>query len=306
MRMNKRAILAKIETTYGTDSVPTGAANAILTRGIKFHPLKMNMDQRNLIRPYFANFEEIPGSAFGEFEIEVEVQGSGAAGTAPSFGVLLRACAHSETITPSVRVEYSPISDAEEALSCYYYKDGNLYKLLGVKGNVMLELTAQKILVWKFKFIGLRQAVGVAALPSVTLTGFKKPLAVNKANTQFTLHGFAAALESLSFDAATQMPYVNRPNREAVDFTGRQSSGQVVIEEPLQSAIDFYDRAYQVTTGALSLTHGTAAGLRFKMDAAAVQVGEPDESEVNNVAMIGMPLRFMPTAGNDEYKFTFD
>lgn len=306
MRMNKRTILVKPETVYGTDSVPTGAVNAMLCRSIKFKPLKANMDQRNLIRPYFGNFEEIVGAAYGEFEVEFELQGSSILGTPPAFGAILRGCAHNEVISAAVKVEYNPISDSEEAVSVYYYKDGNVYKVLGAKGSFSAEINAQKILVGKAKFMGLRQAVNVAALPSVTLTAWKKPLAVNKANTQFTLHGYAAALEAFSFDSAVTAPYVNRPNREAIDFTDRKAAGNVTIEEPLQSVIDFYDRAYLTTTGALSFTHGVTPGLRIKIDAATVQVGEPDESENNNVAMIAMPLRFMPTAGNDEYKITFD
>ena len=35
----KKALLAKVETTYGTDAAPTGALNAIQTRNLQIEPL---------------------------------------------------------------------------------------------------------------------------------------------------------------------------------------------------------------------------------------------------------------------------
>jgi hypothetical protein len=77
----KRLILAKIESTYGTDSTP-GGTEAILVRNLEITPLQADVVTRDLIRPYLGNFEQILANQRVEITFEVELAGSGAAGTA--------------------------------------------------------------------------------------------------------------------------------------------------------------------------------------------------------------------------------
>ena len=55
LKTNKRTILAKTESTYGTDPTPTGSANAILLRNLSVVPLDGEFVNRDLIRGYFGN-----------------------------------------------------------------------------------------------------------------------------------------------------------------------------------------------------------------------------------------------------------
>ena len=59
LKSKKVVLLAKIEATYGTDPLPTGAANAILVINPKLTPLTLQANARNVIRPYFSNDEKI-------------------------------------------------------------------------------------------------------------------------------------------------------------------------------------------------------------------------------------------------------
>lgn len=97
----KRVILAKIETTYGTDPTPTGAANAILVRNLNVTPQEADFADRNLVRPYLGRSEQLPAAIRAMVDFEVEVAGSGTAGTAPGYGPLLRACGFSESLLAS-------------------------------------------------------------------------------------------------------------------------------------------------------------------------------------------------------------
>jgi hypothetical protein len=76
----KRLLLAKTEATYGTDPVPTGAANAILVRNLDITPLQSDIVQRELIRPYLGNYEQLLAQTRVQVTFEVELAGSGAAG----------------------------------------------------------------------------------------------------------------------------------------------------------------------------------------------------------------------------------
>lgn len=99
MLPRKTVILAKIESVYQTDPVPTPAANAILCLNLKITPLRVESEDRDLYRGYLGNSEKIPVMEESVTEFDVEIAGSGAAATAPKYGTLLRACALSETIT---------------------------------------------------------------------------------------------------------------------------------------------------------------------------------------------------------------
>ncbi len=94
----RRTILAKIETTYGVDSIPTGSANAILVTDLNINPLASDVVDRNLVRNYMGASDQLIANSHVEVDFAVEVAGAGTAGTAPAYGPLLRACGLSETI----------------------------------------------------------------------------------------------------------------------------------------------------------------------------------------------------------------
>lgn len=98
----KRLILAKIETTYGTDSSP-GSADAILVRDLNITPLQSDVVSRDLVRPYLGASEQLLANTRVQCTFSVEMAGSGTAGTAPRYANVLQACGLAETaVTPAV------------------------------------------------------------------------------------------------------------------------------------------------------------------------------------------------------------
>jgi hypothetical protein len=94
----RTAILAKTESQYATDAAPDGS-DAILIRNLDVTPLEADVVSRDLIRPYLGNYDQLLAQTRVSLSFEVEMAGSGAAGTAPRFSSLLRACGMSQTIT---------------------------------------------------------------------------------------------------------------------------------------------------------------------------------------------------------------
>lgn len=94
----KRAILAAIEAIYGEDAVPTGDANAILMGNLTVTPMKMTLVQRQNVKAYMGANPSVLAAIYSEVSFDVELAGSGIAGTRPAYGDLLRACGRSETI----------------------------------------------------------------------------------------------------------------------------------------------------------------------------------------------------------------
>ncbi|NBT52735.1 MAG: hypothetical protein EBT12_14510 [Marivivens sp.] len=91
VRTSQRVLLAKEESTYGTDPTPTGSADAILVRSLEISPFQSDVVERELIRGYMGNYETLHASQRVEINFDVEMVGSGSAGTAPAFGPLLKA-----------------------------------------------------------------------------------------------------------------------------------------------------------------------------------------------------------------------
>lgn len=304
MRENLRLLATKIEAVYATDPVPTAAANSILVRNLKMTELEISYDERSNVKPYFGQDQQIVAWFYGMIEFDVELQYSGTAGTPPKWDVLMRGCGHAVTNVAVTSDTYNPISAAEQSVTHYFYHNGDLFIMVGAKGSVSRSYQNGKAPIAHFKFWGLVSqagAISTVALPAAVYTGFQIPLAVNKANTQFTLGGYAAVLESFTVDMGHVIGYTNRPNREAVDFTNRKVTGTIVIEKPNLATKDYFAGLKAGSTVAMSLVHGTAAGLRLTESSAILQLQKPSNSESNGITMMNLPFVIVPTtAGNDE------
>lgn len=96
----KKTVLAKIESTYGTDPTPV-AANAILVKNFNISPLDSELIGRDLYRSYLGNSQQLIVDSKVSLDFEVELAGSGTRGVAPGWGPLLKACAFAETLNTS-------------------------------------------------------------------------------------------------------------------------------------------------------------------------------------------------------------
>jgi hypothetical protein len=310
------AILAKIETTYGTDSVPTGGANALLISNQTVNPFNANNVDRAIVRPYFGGSEQVPGTAYKEVSFDVEFVGSGSAGVAPGWGPLLRACAFAETITASTRVDYLPITNGQESVTIYYYDDGVLHKLLGSRGAVKIGAKVGDIPKLSFRFVGLDGGDTAASNPSVTLTGFKTPEVVKDANTGDLLFGCthssagAPALASgtaypsqgIEIDLGLAADFTPLLGNESVDVNDRQASGKFMLDLTAAQEVSFMASVKATTLQSLGLQHGIVAGNKVLMFMPSVQLINPTKGEVNKRRMISYDVRINPSAGNDELR----
>jgi len=82
-RQQLRSLLAKAESSYGTNPSPTGSANYIQVTELNIEPIVSDEVSRDLIRPYMGNYEVIPANTRVNVAFSVEMSGSGSAGTAP-------------------------------------------------------------------------------------------------------------------------------------------------------------------------------------------------------------------------------
>jgi hypothetical protein len=300
--MRNMLLLAKIQPTANTDPVPTPAANSILARGIAPRPVNAEFVDRNLIRPYFGHSGQVQATNYSVIEFEVELAGAGAAGTVPKYGPLLRACGFGETVTASTKVDYAPITTAQEAVTIYCFVDGIRHIMTDCKGTVSFALDARGIPVMRYVFTGFHVAPTDTANPGGSdFSGFIAPLAVNKANTPtFTLHSVAVKATSFNIDMANQIDYRNYIGSEAVTFTDRKPVGSATFEYDSIATKDWWTIAKNGTLNPLQMVHGTVAGNIVQLDAPKAQITSPSLTDDNGIAMLSVSLALQPNAGNDE------
>lgn len=305
LRWKRKIITAKVEGTYGVDSTPTGAADAILARNVSIEPLNMNYDQREFALPWFGGFGKLPSGGFVKLDFEVECSGGGAAGTAPAYGPLLKGCGMGETINAGVSAVYAPVA-TETSMSIYFYLDGRLHKILGSLGTCSLVLAAGKTPIWKFSFVGLFSTPTDTALAAPTLSGYIKPVPVNSTNTTpATLHTFSGKFESITLDVGNVIQTRQLVGSEAVGFSDRKSVGSVVLADELIATKDWWTIAKAGTTGAIAVTHGTVAGNKVALAGTSVQLSNLRLSEKDGISMLSMDTDYIPSAaGNDEFSIT--
>jgi len=307
------AILAKIETTYGTDPVPTGAANAMLISNLSVNPLNANNVSRDLIATYFGGSEQLVGTAFLEASFDIELAGSGAAGTAPAWGALLRACGFAEAITASTRVDYTPITSAIESATIYYHDDGVLHKLLGARGTFDIKMGVGERPVLSFKFQGLDGGISAVANPALTLTAFKTPLVVTDANTgDVTIGctysagvltgGTAYTSRGLQVSMGNAVTFTPLLGGETIDLTNREATGHIDLDLTAANEVTFMATVKANTKQGIGIVHGTTAGYKVLLHAPAAQLINPSKQDVNGRRLVGYDLRLVPSAGNDELR----
>src|SRR5947209_1860830 len=100
------ALQAKLEVTYGTDSTP-GVGEAMLASNVSIDPLMAQIGNRQKAHATFGLDPDVHVNNFQQLTFDVGLAGSGAAGTAPLYGSLLRACNMLETITAITKAVYT-------------------------------------------------------------------------------------------------------------------------------------------------------------------------------------------------------
>jgi hypothetical protein len=300
-------LLAKIQPVAGTDPVPTAGANAMLVSNIEVNPIEAQFAERENIKSYMGNSGQVQVSCYSTISFDVELQSAGAAGTAPKFGPLLRACALSETLNASVSAVYSPVSSSHEFVTLYFYLDGLLFKMTDAKGTFTLDISAGQIPKLRFNFTGFfTTPTDTAVATGADYSGFKDPLGVNKLNTPtFTLHGVAFKAETLSLDLANNVVYRNLIGSESIVITDRKPAGSVSIETESVATKDWYTAIRQGTLAAIQVIHGTTAGYIVQIDAPKVQAITPSFGDSDGISMMNLNLSLQPSAGNDELVLTF-
>lgn len=305
-----RTLLAKIETTYGTDSTPTGAANAILATDVKISPMEGQDVSRGLdSRPYMGAQPTVPAGLYAKISFKVEVKGSGTAGTAPAIGVFLRSCALAEVIVAGTSVTYNPITSGHESCSIYFNIDGTLYKMTGCRGTAVYRVSAQGVVYLEFEMTGLFTQPAAAALPTPTFGTqmTQMPQVASSANTPtFTINAVSCVMRSFALDLGNDVKPRLLVRSESIIIADKAEMIDTTIEAVALATLNPYALAAAGTTMAISLVHGTGAGKICTLSVPSAQMQRPSGLEDQD-GIMEWPLKLapLPVNGNDQFTIAF-
>ncbi len=304
-----QALLAKIETTYGTDAGPSGAANAILASDVKISPMEGRDVVRDFERPYLGAKPTIPAGLFSKISFKVEVKGSGTAGTAPAIAVFLRACAMQEAVVPGTSVTYTPQSTGHESVTIYFNSDGTNFVFKGARGTFKYVMTAQGVVMLEFEFTGLFSQPAAVAMPVPTygtqMSQF--PQVASSANTPtFTVGGTSLILRQFTLDAGNVVTPRLLIRSESIIIPDRSEKIDLTVEGVALATYNPFALAAAMTSQAISLVHGVGAGKICTLGVGAAQVQRPTGLEQQD-GVVEWPLKYVPllNAGNDQYSIAF-
>ena len=307
----KKVLVAKEEVTYGTDPTPTGTANGIQVSSLEVTPIESDNVQAATFQGFLGSSTRgtLVANKRVSVSFDVELAGSGSAGTAPAFGPLLKACGLSETIVANTSATYAPVSSNFDSATIYCFYDGTRHKITGARGSVSFNFVAGQFAVASFNFIGIYNNPDATALSGTfTVQNQAAALEVNDTNlTTATFFGNTSQrIESLDLALNNALIYKETASSKEVLITDRAAGGTAVIEAPAIGTTDYFAATRVTSTASSSLVLGATAGNIVTMTMAQTDVTGVTYGDTNGVVSLSMPYLALPsTSGNDEMSLVF-
>ncbi len=307
----KKFLIAKIESTYGTDPTPVGGSDAVQVTNLEVTPIESDNVQAAAFQGFLGNSSRATLVANKRVSVtfDVELAGSGTAGTAPAFGPLLKSCGLSETTVADTSVTYAPVSSSFDSATIYCFYDGTRHKITGARGSVSFNFTAGQFAVASFNFIGIYNDPDDTALSGTfTVANQAAALEVNDTNlTTATFFGETSQrIESFDLALNNELVYKETASSKEVLITNRAVGGTAVIEAPAVGTTDYFADAIGVSTASSSMVFGATGGNIVTLTAAQTDVTGVSYGDTNGVISLSMPYLALPTtAGNNELSLAF-
>ena len=306
MLTRKAVILAKIQPTPGVDAVPTAAADSVLCSVPQVTPEGEKII-RDFVRSSLSPMGHVIGIKSVNLKFDVELKGSGTAGTAPEIGPLLRACGLDETIVESTSVEYTPISEGFEMVTIYFYRDGLLHKLLDARGTFSLDLSVGQYGVLAFDFTGIYATPTDVPLVDGVYNNTQPPLFLAAG---LSLGGYTPIFSKLQLALNNQVVKRLDANSAAglvgLEIIGRTPGGSLDPEAVLVATKDFWSAWENGTKETLTCVAGSAAGNKCTVAALKIQYDSLAYGDRDGIVTYDLPFTCCLTTGDDELSLKFE
>lgn len=309
-------VLAKVEATPGTDSLPVPGTDAILiAENVNFQPLEITYAQRNLLLPHFGGSQDLVALVNRRVSFSVELSPSGTAGTSAPWVVLMRGCATAQaSLSTPTRIEHTPISVNPTTLTMVINDEGVEHRFTGCVGTFTLAAQLGQTPKLQFEFIGSYVAETAVPLPTPTLTAWKVPSVIRRQSvTDVKLGGTYAAgaitggtlfgSAGFTLTAANALTFFSTASRDGGEITDRNSTLSFELELDATQEVAALGAVFANQLTTFSFQIGSGAGNAILIHAPNVQRTTATKVNRDGVRMIGFESKLVPVAGNDEWRF---
>lgn len=298
MNGERKVVMAKIESPYGTDAVPVGATDAFQAVNFQWAgAAKAVTDELAYAAGWYGARDRFVISLTRECSFEMPWMGGGApAGTnlpAPLLAIL-RACGHAAVISAGVSVTFTPVNSGEEGATIRVTEDTFLRKMLGSRGNLRWVWAEGKVPRMVAALMGLYSTPADEAIPAATLPTLVKPVGFTNSNTIVTLGGTQLKCSSVEIDGGRTNEYRNHAGVEDIAPIDCKPTATVSFELPTAAVKNVYQQLETAADQALVITHGTAVGNIATTTAPRAQLVDLQDSKERGQIFVTAKLELLP------------
>lgn len=311
-RLRKQTVLlAKIEAAYNTDPSPVEGTDAMLVEEPSWSFVNQRMIEQPAVKNTLGTRPHIYGATLAQVTCTVTLRGSGAAGTAPEYGPLLKACGMSETVNAGTSVVYTPSSPTppsgdHDSVTIYLYMAGKLHQFTGCRGTWELNATAGEPARITFTLTGHYAGDSDTALASPTYQDVLAPQVVSGA---FTMGGDSVVINDLGLNIGNTVdvpPSVNASDGYSeIIVTGRDVTGSFNPEEVSKATKDFISEWQSGTSQAMNIGPIGSANNQWQITAPAIYYRDIAPGERNGLNIYDIGFGAAEDSGDDEITLTF-
>lgn len=301
----RKVVLLKKESSYGTDSVPVAATNAILAMAGSI-TLESDKAERDIDLAFFGGKPFVIVNRRATIEFEFEPLGAATAGTASPWSHTLQACGFAETLDavgPPIEALYNPISDNISSCTIYFWMGTQKFAIVGCRGNIEFTTDIQTFVKGKATFTGIMAMPVDAAMPAAVLTMFQTPVAVETETFELVLDAYNLNAKGVTLQLNNDVKMHEGSEAREVIINDRKPGGTIRCYDPGVAAKDLWALARAGEPVELSYTVQPAAsptGRILVVSAPKVQLELPKFTELDGARGLEIPFVALPDAGNDE------
>lgn len=305
----QRAFALKIESTEGTDSTPTAAADAVRVYD-GASEVSATEQTRNEDRSTFGGKPFTLTNYVGSITGNVDLIGASSAGTAGPISALLRSCGHTQVLDavgPPPSAEYNPVSSGFSSATGKFWHAGDAMKLLGGRGMLEeLDFSIGSYARARFRFQGSANADIEEALPNdLDLDDWQEPLGITTETSILTVNGVNVDGRSLILRPSVDMATVEHTEARVTRHRDRLTQGELLFFKSAFASLNPDALARGHTIVALSFTvFATGSSKSVKIDVPRAQLKLPRREEVEGFMAYRVPFVALPDNGDDEYLLT--
>lgn len=282
-------LLAKVESSYGTDPTPTVAANGVRLADRVWSTLRPVFHYPNTRDDVASGSltpapDGVPQGRMVELDLFVEAKGFGAAYSAtdlPEVDPLLYACGLGRAVVTtggSETVTYSLADTSHGSATVWAYAGGQQFKVVGCRGNLVWEINAGQLARFRFRLMGRVTSVADTALPAITYSSVSSPAAVGVGLSIDPGTPWSPNFVSATLDLGNQTEIAEDGNAttgiEGWDIVRRDPRFTVTARKAALSAYNPYTLAAAKTSHTIDLAVGSTQYERFDLDVNAARLAE--------------------------------